>query len=229
MVRGVLDGHALDERGGGAAEAQVDDPRAVVDRVDDPERLVHVGERARLRARLDDEELRGAAEARDPVAVRARARGDRGHERAVAFRISHVRAARVDVVPGRRLRGEIRRGEVGARVHDRDRQRAGGAQDRGRHRVGVGRPVLPFEREAVREAGREAGLCAGDAGGDRLDRPDPGTARDPGREPQRRSLRHDLGDVEGGDPADDGAVDVREGDRQRPLRRIADREPWRRR
>ena len=145
MVDRVRDRVALDRRRPGAAEAEVDDPRAVVDRVHDPGRLVHVRERAVAGTRLDHEQLRVAAEAGDPVAVRHRPGRDRGDERAVAVVVAHVGGAGAGVVRGGRLRREVGRGQVGARVDHGDADGRGGAEDRVGHAVLVRAVVLPLQ------------------------------------------------------------------------------------
>jgi hypothetical protein len=177
--RGVLDRAALGGGGLHAAEAEVDDSRAVVDGVDDGGRLVDVGERAIGAAGLHDEETSVAAEARDALAVRDRPGGDRGHEGAVTVPVAHVRRPIHDAVRLGGLGAEIRSAQVGAGVHDRDRDRASGTEDRRGDGVRAGCGPLPLEWR-VREGcarGRPWGqsrLSGGHPARDGLDIVDPG-------------------------------------------------------
>ena len=90
------DGALLDRRRLGAADREVDDLRAVLDGVDDRRRLVDVGDVAVGVDRLDDEQLRVAAEAGDADTVFDRAGGKRGDEGSVAEHVSHPVAVRED-------------------------------------------------------------------------------------------------------------------------------------
>src|SRR5262249_59478539 len=84
VARGSDDQHAvplrvpnrasLESRRVEAAEADVDDPGAVLNRVDDPCRLVNVRDRTVGVRDLDAHQLRVAPEAGDPLPVRDRAR-----------------------------------------------------------------------------------------------------------------------------------------------------------
>src|SRR5207302_7916698 len=104
-----------------AADAEVDDPRAVLDRVDDAARLVDVRERAVRPAGADHEQLCLAAEPGDPLVVADGTGRERGDERPVPVRVGDVGTARSYVVGRGGLRGEVRRAEIGAGVHDGDR------------------------------------------------------------------------------------------------------------
>ncbi len=163
VVERVLDRVTLDRRRSGSAEADVDDPRAVVDGVDDPGGLVDVGERPVRGAGLDDEELRVAARARDSVAVRHGTGRDRCDERPVAVVVADVAGAGARVVGGGGLRREIGRRQVGAGVDDGDLDRGGCAQHRVGDAVLVRTAVLPLPagggaRECERH--RRLGRCA---------------------------------------------------------------------
>ena len=112
------------------ADREIDDLGAVVDRVDDGVGLVDVGEGAVRAAGLDEEQLRVAAEAGDPLAVRHRAAGDRGDERPVAVEVADVGVRVEDVVGLRSLGGEIGGPDIGARVDHGDLHAGRRAEDR---------------------------------------------------------------------------------------------------
>ena len=176
---------------------------------------------------LDDEELRVAAGAGDPVSVRHRAGGERGDERAVAVRVAHVDAPRARVVRTRRFRGEIRCREIRARVDHGNPQSGGGAQDRRRHGVAVDDAVLPLPHCARRHRREgEPGLRDGEA------RRRPLYEADPRRAAQRqgdtaRSRRANLGHVQGRKPSHDDRRRRAKRRRERLLALVADREPHR--
>ena len=147
----IVDGALLDDRAALAADAEIDDFGAVVDRVDDRGRLVDLGEHAVLAARLDDEELRVAAEPCDAFVVGDGARGERGDEGPVAVQVTNVGPLAHDVPGLRALGGEIGMAQVGAGVDDRDLDAGGCAQNRVGHFVGSCRHVLPLVRKARAE------------------------------------------------------------------------------
>ena len=142
----VVDRPLLDRRRARAAEAQVDHAGAVVDGPDDRRCLLDVAERAVGAARLDDHQPRIAAAARDPLAVRDGAGGERRHERAVSVAVGDLRRPRPHVVGDRLLRREIGSGQVGAGVDDGDRHGLRAADDRFRDLVEARGRVLPLER-----------------------------------------------------------------------------------
>ncbi len=192
------------DRGLDAAEAEIDDLGALVDRVDDRGGLVDVGERAVGAARLHDQQPGVAAEAGDALAVRDRAGRERGDERAVAVTVADVGAAVEDVVRRRDLGGEVGRGQVGAGVDDGDRDPAGGSEHGLGHGVGARRRPLPLvggvgegrARRCRRGQGRFRRRHAARRG---LDEVDPGLVEQGGGEAVHRGTRLHLGHLEARD------------------------------
>ena len=144
----VVDRALLDRGRRRAAEAEIDDLRAVIDRVDDRGGFVDVREGAARTARLHDHQPRLAADACDPVPVRRRTCGEGGDEGAVAVGVLHVRLPLADVVGPRRLRAEIGSAEIGAGVDHRDRETRRRLDHRGGHLIRSHRRVLPLEGQS---------------------------------------------------------------------------------
>ena len=188
--------------GGRAAEAEVEDPRAVVDGVDDRRSLVDVGEGAVGAARLHDHQPGVAGDTGDPVAVRARARR-RGPRRTCHGRSR--RGRRLPPVPDAVASGdfarEVGRVEVGAGVDHGDRDRRGRARPR-RDQVGVDCGVLPLQRHAAWDGGERRARRASARGEARSTRRIPGSAASAARSGRdARRPQHD--DLQRGDPPDD--------------------------
>ncbi len=200
----VVDRAPLDRGSRRAAEAEVDDLRAVVDRVDDRGGLVDVREGAARAACLHDHQPRLARDAGDAVPVRRRAGGESRHEGAVPVAVGDVRLPLADAVGVRRLRAEIRCAEVGAGVDHRDRE----ARRRLRHRrgdlIGPHGRVLPLERHGGGERS-EGGLDERPSSRRPLDADDSGLRGDPSRKALDVPARAHRGDVAahgcGGRPA----------------------------
>src|SRR5205823_11798926 len=121
----VADRALLGRGARGAAEAHVDDLRAVIDRVDDCGRLVDVGDRAVRRRDLDGEQLRVASEARYTLGVRGRAGRQGRDEDAVTVVVRDVRRAAAHAPRRGGFGGQVRGGDIRARIDDGDRDRRG--------------------------------------------------------------------------------------------------------
>src|SRR4051794_19887416 len=93
---GKANGAGLERRGIEATEAEVDDLRPVLDRVDDPGSLVDVADRTVPVRDLNAEQARISAEAGNAFAVRDRTCCERGHERPVTVEIADVLPVLVD-------------------------------------------------------------------------------------------------------------------------------------
>jgi hypothetical protein len=197
----VIDRIALDPRRQLAAEAQVDDPRAVVDRPDDSGGLVDDVEPAGAPVRLHDHQPRVAAEPGQPFAVRDRAGRDRGDERPVPDVVACRDLAGDHAVRQGRLRGEVGRAEIGARVHDRDRHARGRLLHPFRHPVGARRRVLPLVRDPAGRGERERGLRRRHARRRTLDEADVSLPPEPGS-----VAGDDLNRTQGGEPPHDRRV-----------------------
>jgi hypothetical protein len=142
VARRVVDCPALDERGLRAAEAEIHDPRPMVDRPDDRRRLVEIGEARAAAVRLHDHQRSRAAEARHPGRAANRAGRERGDERPVADAVVDGVGLGGDVVGRRALGGEARHGHVGPGVDDGDRHaRRGGLHPRRNEILVCGRPL----------------------------------------------------------------------------------------
>ena len=217
----VVDRALLDRGGRRSAETEVDDLRAVVDRVDDRRGLVDVREGAARTARLHDHQARLARDAGDAVPVRRRAGCESRDEGAVAVAVGDVRLPLADAVGVRRLRAEIRCAEVGAGVDHRDRE----ARRRLRHRRGdLIRPhgrVLPLERHGGGERGK-GGLDERPSSRRPLDAEDSGLRADLRRIALDVPARTHHGDVESTDAAHDLRGLTLERRRQRLLALVRD-------
>ena len=152
------DGALLDRRRLGAADREVHDLRAVLHGVDDRRRLVDVGDVAVGVDRLDDEQLRVAAEAGDADTVFDRAGGKRGDEGSVAEHVSHPVAVREDAPRLGRFVTHVRRAQVGAAVDHSDLDARRGMQHRIGNRVHVRRVPLPLPGDPGKEGRGERGL-----------------------------------------------------------------------
>ena len=221
-VRGrVVDRARLHRGRRRAAEAEVHDPRAVIDGVRDRGRLVDVGERPVARAGLEDHQLRVSAEAGDAVAVRHRAGRERGDERPVADGVADVARPGARAERNRSLGREIRRAHVGAGVDDRDRHAARGAQNPTRERRPRASPrtAIPME-PSVPDASASAGSAACLRNATRWTKEMPGCrAR---REAERGARRANLRHAKSRDPAHDDRAFLADGGAERGQRRVPD-------